>query len=558
MLQIPPVLDELFSLAAGHQRSGDLGKAAAVYGQILQQDPNNAEALHQRAIVAYQSGDRENAILFLSRAVRLCPTNPHYSNNLGMAYQAAGRLDEAVAAYRNALHNDPNLAAAHSNLGSALADQRQYARAEFHCQQAIALQPDLAAAYNNLGRVHFVRGKHHEAKRCFEQAVGLSMAMVDAHRNLGHIYRELGQFDEARREYEVVLGLNPRETRALYSLSLIKKHQLSDQSDLDRLETRLEDPLLTAGERAELNFALGKICDECELYDKAFRHFQRANSLIRPPFDQSLCQTMVGQWMTAFTKDRYASATPPGSDSELPVFIVGMPRSGTSLVEQILASHPQVYGAGELADLQEISTALEAGRRVDPPYPYCLFNMAQSELTEVAERYLSRRRGECGDAVRVTDKMPANFLLLGLLPRLFPNARVIHCVRDPRDTCLSCYFADFASRPTYAYALEDLGFFYRMHDRLMEHWRRELPLRITEVRYEELIARPEEVSRQLVEFCGLEWDQRCLQFYNNPRPVRTASGWQVRQPIYKSAIGRWRNYEKHLGPLFKALGLPPG
>lgn len=558
MLQSPFALEELFSLAAGHQQAGDFGKAAAVYGQILQQDPNNAEALHQRAIVAYQSGDRENAILFLGRAVRLSPANPHYLNNLGMAYQSVGRTDEAILAYRNALQVDPGLAAAHSNLGSALADQRQYDQAEFHCNQAITLQPDMAAAYNNLGRVHFVRGKHSAAKECFERAVSLNHAMIDAHRNLGHIFRELGRFDEAQREYEIVLGLNPRETRALYSLSLIKKHQLTDQSDLDRLETRLEDPLLSAAERAELNFALGKICDECKLYDKAFRHFQRANSLIKPPFDRAVCQMMVGQWMTAFTKDRYATATPAGSQSDLPVFIVGMPRSGTSLVEQILSSHPQIYGAGELSELQEISTSLEAGRRVDPPYPYCLFTMPQTELAEVAERYLSRRRAECGDALRVTDKMPVNFLLLGLIPRLFPNARVIHCVRDPRDTCLSCYFADFASRPTYAYDLEDLGFFYRIHDRLMEHWRAETPLQIHQVRYEDLIAQPEEVSRKMVEFCGLGWDDRCMRFYENQRPVRTASGWQVRQRIYTSAIGRWQNYEKHLGPLFKALGMPAG
>jgi tetratricopeptide (TPR) repeat protein len=557
MLQIPPSLDDLFALAAGHQRNGELGRAAAIYGQILQQDPNNADALHQRAIVAYQSGDRENAILFLQRAVRLAPTNEHFLNNLGMVYQASGRLDEAIAAYRSALRYQPNLAAAHSNLGSALADQRQYAEAERHCHEAIRYQPDLAAAHNNLGRIYFVCGKHDLAKQCFEQAVHLSQAMVDAHRNLGHIYRELGRFEEARREYEIVLNLNPRETRALYSLSLIKKHRLSDQADLDRLETRLEDPLLGATERAELNFGLGKICDECGLYDKAFRHFQRANSLVRPPFDRHLCELMINQWMTAFTRERFAGATPGGSASELPVFIVGMPRSGTSLVEQILSSHPQVYGAGELSDLQEISTNLERNWRGDPPYPFCLFSLGQADLAGLAEQYLSRRRAECGDAVRVTDKMPANFLLLGLIPRLFPNARVIHCVRDPRDTCLSCYFTDFASRPTYAYDLEDLGFFHRTHDRLMSHWRSELPVKMIDVSYEDLVARPEEVSRQLLGFCGLEWDDRCLRFFENARPVRTASGWQVRQPMYNSSVGRWRHYEKYLGGLVKSLGLPP-
>jgi tetratricopeptide (TPR) repeat protein len=523
----------------------------------LEQDPYNAEALHHRGVVAYQSGDRENALLFLQRAVRINPNNEHYLNNLGMVYQASGTLPEAINAYRAALRIQPALAAAHSNLGCALADQRDYANAEHHCREAIRLQPSLAAAHNNLGRIHFVRGEVPQAKACFEQAVRLNAGMVDAHRNLGHIFRELGQFDAARREYEIVLRLNPRETRALYSLSLIKKHVVDDQADLDRLETRLEDPLLSTSERAELNFALGKICDECGLYDKAFRHFQRANSLVRPPFDRNLCQTMVGQWMTAFTRERYASAGPGGSDSDLPVFIVGMPRSGTSLVEQMLASHPLVHGAGELAELQEISTNLEASQNGATPYPASLFTMSQIELAVLAEGYLNRRRAECGNAVRVTDKMPANFLLLGLIPRLFPNARVIHCVRDPRDTCLSCYFTDFSFRPSFAYDLEDLGFFHRVHDRIMEHWRSVLPMQILDVCYEDLVREPEAMGRKMVEFCGLEWDEGCLKFFQNPRPVRTASAWQVRQPIYSSAMGRWRSYAKHLEPLLRALGLPP-
>lgn len=557
MLQLPPTLEDLFSVASGHHRAGDLGRAAAVYGQILEQDPQNAEALHHRGVVAYQSGDRENALLFLQRAVRLNPNNEHYLNNLGMVFQASGNLPEAINAYRAALRIQPALAPAHSNLGCALADQRDYVDAEHHCREAIRLQPSLAAAHNNLGRIHFVRGQVSQAKACFEQAVRLNAGMVDAHRNLGHIFRELGQFDAARREYEIVLRLNPRETRALYSLSLIKKHVVDDQADLDRLETRLEDPLLSTSERAELNFALGKICDECGLYDKAFRHFQRANSLVRPAFDRNLCQTMVGQWMTAFTRDRYAAAGPGGSESDLPVFIVGMPRSGTSLVEQMLASHPLIHGAGELAELQEISTNLEASQSGVTPYPASLFTMPQAELAALAEGYLNRRLAECGNAIRVTDKMPANFLLLGLIPRLFPNARVIHCVRDPRDTCLSCYFTDFSFRPSFAYDLEDLGFFHRIHDRIMEHWRQVLPMQILDVCYEDLVRQPEAMGRKMVEFCGLEWNSQCLQFFQNPRPVRTASAWQVRQPIYSSAMGRWRNYAKHLEPLCRALGLPP-
>jgi len=557
MPQTSTNMSELIGLATGRQPSGDMDRAGAACGQIPQPDPRAAEAMHQRGVVAYQSGDHENALLFFQRATELDPANPHYQNNLGVVYQDVGKPAQAIACYRLALDLRGDLASAHSNLGGLLVERHEYVEAEQHCREAIRLRPGLAEAYSNLGLVFSIRAKLCEARECYQQAIALQPSLVDAHRNLGNVLLEQGHLEEARREYEEVIRLNPREVRALGSLSLIKRHTLSDHADLDRVERRLEDPLLTPGEQAELNFAMGKICDDCELYDKAFRHYRRANTLVRPAFDRSLFETMLNQWMSAFTRERFAAATPGGSPSETPVFVLGMPRSGTTLVEQILASHPQVHGAGELTDLTEISDRLASDRQLSPPYPLCLFNMPQSRLAELAEWYLARRREEAPEALRVTDKMPANFLMVGLIARLFPNARVIHCVRDPRDVCLSCYFADFITRPVYAYDLEDLGFFHRMHDRLMDHWRAVVPIRMMQVRYEELIVRPEEISRKLVDFCGLDWDDRCLRFFENARPVRTSSGWQVRQPIYTTSVGRWRDYAKHLGPLFKALGLPP-
>jgi hypothetical protein len=244
-----------------------------------------------------------------------------------------------------------------------------------------------------------------------------------------------------------------------------------------------------------------------------------------------------------------------GSDSPLPVFIVGMPRSGTTLVEQILASHPQVYGGGELRDLKEMvsqvwnssGNSLSPGQTPlvpEPPAIRCL-----------ADGYLRQRLALSRGALRTTDKMPTNFYYLGLIALMFPNARILHCRRDPLDVCLSCYFTNFRDPPLYASDLEDLGFYYGHYQRLMEHWRKVLPHSILDVQYEELIENQEAVSRRMVEFCGLSWDDRCLEYYKSDRPVQTCSVWQVRQPIYSTSVGRWKHYAQHLDPLVQALEL---
>ncbi len=230
-----------------------------------------------------------------------------------------------------------------------------------------------------------------------------------------------------------------------------------------------------------------------------------------------------------------------------------MMRSGTTLAEQILASHPQIHGAGELDTLGRLAGSLPRRLATQIPYPECVAHLDAATARAVAADYLEVLKQHGGAAERVVDKMPLNFLGLGLIATLLPRARIVHCRRDPMDTCLSCFFRDFTTSFTFKYDLRDLGLYYREYERLMAHWRRVLPLPIFELQYEELTAAPEAVSRRLVAFCGLDWDERCLRFHETERPVRTASTAQVRQPMYQSAVGRWRRYEKHLGPLMAAL-----
>jgi hypothetical protein len=238
-----------------------------------------------------------------------------------------------------------------------------------------------------------------------------------------------------------------------------------------------------------------------------------------------------------------------GSPSDVPVFIVGMQRSGTTLTEQIAASHPQVYGAGELEHIRRIAGMIKIGRPEST-----VRQLTSADSLALAGDYLRKVREIGGDALRIVDKMPHNFQYLGLIAILFPKARIIHCTRDPMDNCVSCFTQSFTGHHGYNTDLRQLGLYYREYRRLMDHWRRVLPIPMLEIDYEEMVADQETQSRRLIDFLGLDWDPACLNFHETDRSVQTASRWQVRQPIYKTSVKRWKDYEKHLGPLKKALG----
>jgi hypothetical protein len=294
-------------------------------------------------------------------------------------------------------------------------------------------------------------------------------------------------------------------------------------------------------------------------YDEAFAEFARGNACTHRIHDRKQQAFHVaadcrshGERNALFDREYFARMAPLGHPSELPVFIIGMPRSGTTLVEQILSSHPRFAGAGELLEMQYSRLDLPALLNVSEPYPACLMKLTRETAWGLAERYLQRLRREDSHALRVSDKLPENYYQLGLIAVLFPRARIIHCQRDPRDTCVSCFCENFEG-VRYSTSLENLGQYYVEYERLMAFWRKVLPNPLFEVQYEDLVDRQEAVSRDLVAFCGLDWDDRCLQFHETRRTVQTASNLQVRQPMYASSVGRWRRYEKHLEPLLKLL-----
>ncbi len=325
-----------------------------------------------------------------------------------------------------------------------------------------------------------------------------------------------------------------------------------DAAELDRLQSSLDETPNSSEGRAELLFVLGKMLDDAGRFDEAFARYSSGNALALQKrraagqrCDADEYARRVDEWNAAYTPDYFARTRGWGEDSELPVFVVGMMRSGTSLVEQIAASHADVFGAGELVDIGQIATSL----------PFA--QLQADAVRSAAGKQLQRLRTIGGPASRVIDKMPANVEHLGLIATLFPSARIILCRRDPRDTCLSCFFQPFSSGNLFTFDLAQCGRHHMQTDRLMAHWLKVLPLRMLEVQYEDLVADLEGQSRRIITFLGLPWSAACLDFHRTQRSVKTASAWQVRQPIYTRSVGRWRNYQRHLKPLFDALGAPP-
>ncbi len=341
-------------------------------------------------------------------------------------------------------------------------------------------------------------------------------------------------------------------------------HYSFSAEELGRIDAMAGDSGRPGDERSRLHFVLARVRERAGAYDHAFAHYRRANELLQESqgadgaADPAEQRRLVDRLIAVCTPAFFERVRSFGSDSEVPVFVVGMPRSGTTLAEQILASHPHARGAGELNDIDGLATRLPERLGGTQPYPECLERLDPATARAAADVYLGRLRQYGGTAARVIDKLPFNFVHLGLIAALFPRARIVHCRRDPIDTCLSVYFQDFAQSLPCGRDLGQLGRYYRDYERLMAHYAQVLPLPLFELRYEELTADQEAVSRRFVSFCGLEWDERCLRFHETERTVRTCSALQVRQPLYRSSVGRWKHYEAHLGPLLEALGRDSG
>lgn len=388
----------------------------------------------------------------------------------------------------------------------------------------------------------------------FARALALKPDLADAHNSVGMILKENGKLAEARGHFVRATEIKPRESAYYFNLADAKKFVAGDPHLAAMEELARDSAALSQGARTRLNFALAKAYDDLGRFGDAFRCMNASNALKRRriKYDEALVLEQFDRIRAAFDRTLLRKK-PRGFSSDVPVFVLGMPRSGTTLIEQILASHPAVHGAGELSDrlANEMRDAKGKVRR----YPDDAAKLTGKELIGLGEAYVARLRALSPEAPRVTDKMPANFLYVGLIHLALPQARIIHVRRDPRDTCLSCYSKLFSASQDFTYDLAELGRYYRQYDSLMTHWRKALPPgRMLEVRYEDVIDDLESWARRIVDHCGLDWDPACIAFHEAQRPVRTASASQVRQPIYRTSKGRWRKYGNDLRPLLAALG----
>ncbi len=424
-----------------------------------------------------------------------------------------------------------------------------------HLREACRLAPDEARCHADFGACLQQLGRQDEAMEELEKAAELAPKDTEPLMRLATIHSDRGDFAAARDAYTRAIDRDPRSGGAHYGLALLKTFT-EDDPQIAQLEALIEEPSLEPNNEAAACFSLGRALDQLDRLDEAMAMFARGNRLKREmtDFDIAAERTNSKRIAAAFGPELFDKFPGAGDPSELPVFVVGMPRSGTTLVEQILASHPRVHGAGEINDLWRIVSGLGRALPSGSRQPEDVGDAPPEIWRELGERYVSRIRRYAPDADRIIDKLPFNYTLAGIIRLMLPHSRIIHCVRDPRDTCLSCYLTSFQNDRGFTFDLAELGETYRLYMDLMDHWRYVLPGGFHEVRYESLVDDPEGQSRALVDYLDLDWSDDCLRFFENPRSVMTASMTQVRQPVYKSSVGRWRRYRDYLGPLIDGLG----
>ena len=416
--------------------------------------------------------------------------------------------------------------------------------------------PECADAWDALGTIAIARKEHDRAFEFVSKALALEPDSPFVHQHLAVIYGRLGRFDDAVRHYRNVIRLDPGYAEAYFNLSRIVRFEPGDQF-IETLEQRLAIAGLPDADRCFLHFAAGKYYDDVDNPDRAFDHYERANRARNARFDADASRREFASLENTFSQSWLSRHAGVGNPSRLPVFIVGLPRSGTSLVEQILASHRSVAAGGELHYLWQIADTLSRHDPARRAFPECVAAAEPAAFRQLAGQYLQHLAELAPGARQVTNKNPTDFRYLGLVATMFPNARILHVRRDPRDTCLSCYFQNFRNGNEYSFDLQDVGVYYRLYEQLMQHWHTLIPAQLLSVSYEALVTEPEPVVRELLDFCGLDWDPACLEPHKADGAVATASRWQVRRPINRSAMHRWKRYESHIGALLDALGSVP-
>ncbi len=580
--------DIWYLIGLSHGKLGDIRQAKQTAKKALEMNPAHYGALCNLANAQMLSGEHREALRNYERSLAIKPGEPGVLESYGRALAAVGQNDKAIEHFSKSLEHNPNFAPGHTSLAKAYADEGQPEKAFAEYQKALQLDPSQADAHMGIGRLYTSKGDFSNAERHLQEALRLQSTLTDAYISLYSAHRYQGNYEKALEVIARAQRVEPNNP----NLHAAKADILQRKGDIDSahsllqvlnksgpmpplgidvfsrvcqkfdncddamnlIETVVEAPRANITDKQTLCYAAGHLQDKLKQYDQAFEWFQAANEMIDISYDIEEQRTQINQLIKTYSKKAMANLPRSRTESRRPIFILGMPRSGTTLTEQILASHANVYGAGELGYIKDITNDAEnIQTSTDGSLTIGLNHLDENKMTELANQYLQSISKLDSETPYVTDKMPHNFLRLGLINLLFPEARIIHCRRDPLDNGLSIYFQHFLWTHRYATNLENIGLYYNEYQRLMQHWQQVTDIPVLDVNYEDMIQEPEVAARRILDFCDLEWDDSVMDFHKNKRIVATASIDQVRQPIYSSSIARWKNYASHIEPLKTAL-----
>lgn len=503
------------------QRMGNLKEAEQIYRQVLMQDPDNVDALRLMAGVAMRAKQWGDAEILLEKALSLAPDFFQGWMDLGLARQEQDKVSQALEAYK----------------------------------RATRLEPRLPNSFTAAGTTQAMAGMHEESLASFRLALEVEPGHPGALAGLGHVLKTIGQQAESIEAYRQCIRANPSHGEAYWSLANLKTFRF-EPDEVDAMLHQVAEGNLGDEPLANFHFALGKAYEDQKDYDQAFAHYSRGNESRRANevYDPVRTVEAHDQFINTFTSPLFEQHQGHGHPSNAPIFIVGLPRSGSTLLEQILASHSEVEGTHELPELGRVARSFTNRGEHHESYPAVVKHLTDEDLVEMGRDYLRRtEKHRSGATPRFTDKLPNNFVHVGLINLILPNAKVIDARRHPLDSCLGSFKQLFARGQPFSYDLYELGEFYLEYDRIMDHWDSVLPGRVLRVQYEDVVENLEEQVRRLLHFCELPWEDNCLQFFQTERAIKTASSEQVRQPIYSSSINTWKHYENHLEELIEIL-----
>ena len=518
-LALNPTQKEL-ATAMQHLNRGEIEEAEKICREALKKQPDDVNGLRLLASIASKMEQKEDAIVLLERAVEL----------------------------------KPKFAGAWGDLAESYTEVESYGKALDAVQRVIQLQPDLPFGFMIRGSILGKMSDHEGAIEAYHQALKIEPDHLGSHMGLGNILKTVGDYDKSVAAYKKSIEIQPLFAEAYWSLANLKTYTFED-SEIEAMEEHVQNEAMPSSNRAFFHVALANSKEKEKRYDEAWEHFETGNNMRRQEevYDSVQTQLTHDALIEVFDKEFVESKKNKGSQSNAPILIVGLPRSGSTLVEQILATHSKVEGTKELPDLSLLGRKLTKSKPRGIQYPEAVKEMTNEEFVEFGEDYLTTTKRYRTDKPHFIDKMPNNFAHLGFLKLILPNAKVINAMRHPLDSCISSYKQLFYKGQSWSYDLFEIGEYYLEYQRIMDHWHQLFPGEILDLQYENLITNQEKETRKLLDYCELAWEDECLKFYETKRSINTASSEQVRQPIYKGAMQAWKNYESHIEPLIKTL-----